>query len=514
MFKKQFELLERAVNRISEQLKTADNEQKIYLAEELFELQKTCDSYLEKWIEFEDHVSELVERYRLDQIAQHANQLGTQVKTSVNSAYENKGSQDDSSAMFGYKTLASRTIANQKPSVAIDLKPYELVSANLQVRNFQKGVGFFNLLMFPEAITEFQQVIAGNGQHFVLARLYLGISCLMQKRHEEARQQFKILEHMTRDANVLSIVYQSRACLDFEEGDFANALRFFQKAYELSPDQKDLDFNLGVCFARLGKYVQALQCFVKSYRTDPLDLDAGLLCAKLWRLLGYLEEAYLYVNELGKTFPDRTAILALQAELLLELGDLEFAEQSFQKLIEKDPLYGRGYSGLGWIRLLREDLMQAKGYFLKHLSLEPDNCEAKFHIAWVLAQQGELKKAEHLLVEILKAQPGDPYALIGLADVYGRIGEHPSARDLLHRVAKNKNPHLKRIALVHLGKLSLEQKRYDESLRYLNAALRFDNTSVETLFYKGLTYYLLGDQTSAEQYWQRCGGRLPDLLAQ
>jgi tetratricopeptide (TPR) repeat protein len=508
MFAKQFELLERAVCRIAAQLKSADADQKRYLAEELVALRNACDTFLEKWIDFEEQVSELMELYQLHEFEDVDPKS---VPTLASSKMEPFLPQ--AQPVSGSPAVSNRNVPQSKP-ITIDLKPNELLTSSLQLRNFQRGVGFFNLLMFPEAIAEFERVLEISGQPFVLARLYLGISCLMQNRFADAKQQFKLLEHMSDDPFILSTVYHARGILEFHEGDLEGAIRFFSKAQQLIPDLKDLDYNLGVCHAKTGKYVQALQSFMKCYKSDPQDWEAGLLTAKFWRLLGDPEEALVYVNELGRTFSSHPEILALRADLMLELNNLEHAEESYRKLVQENPKFGRGYSGLGWIALLRGDFGTARGYFLKHLSMEPESMEATFHYAWLLAHQGELEKAEQLLLFLLKKQPGDTHALIGLADVYVRIGQYPSARDLLHRVAKQQNPHIKRIALVHLGKLSLENKRYEESLRYFNAALRFDNRSAEALFYKGLTYYLMGDHTSAEALWHRCGECLPELLAQ
>ncbi|MGZ4032555.1 MAG: hypothetical protein ACXVDJ_08730 [Tumebacillaceae bacterium] len=66
MFEKPFELLNRAVDRIEVQLATADVEQKRILGEELMALRGACDKFVEKWLSFEERVTELSEEFHLD----------------------------------------------------------------------------------------------------------------------------------------------------------------------------------------------------------------------------------------------------------------------------------------------------------------------------------------------------------------------------------------------------------------------------------------------------------------
>ncbi|MGB8954610.1 MAG: hypothetical protein WCC10_04505, partial [Tumebacillaceae bacterium] len=66
MFEKPFQLLNRAVDRIEQQLEQADRDQRQILGEELIALRNACDKFVEQWLSFEERVSELSEEYNLE----------------------------------------------------------------------------------------------------------------------------------------------------------------------------------------------------------------------------------------------------------------------------------------------------------------------------------------------------------------------------------------------------------------------------------------------------------------
>ena len=60
-----------------------------------------------------------------------------------------------------------------------------------------------------------------------------------------------------------------------EDGQYDNALNFFEQAISL--DQKDPDlWNLkGIALRSLGRYDEAISCFNKSLSIDPRDKNAS-----------------------------------------------------------------------------------------------------------------------------------------------------------------------------------------------------------------------------------------------
>lgn len=56
-----------------------------------------------------------------------------------------------------------------------------------------------------------------------------------------------------------------------EEGNFEEALAFFEQALLKNPNDPDLLNSKGVALRSLGRYDEAIECFNKSLEIDPRD---------------------------------------------------------------------------------------------------------------------------------------------------------------------------------------------------------------------------------------------------
>ena len=56
-----------------------------------------------------------------------------------------------------------------------------------------------------------------------------------------------------------------------EDGNFEDALIFFEQALLLKPDDPDLWNQKGVALRSLGRYNEASECYDKSLKLDPRD---------------------------------------------------------------------------------------------------------------------------------------------------------------------------------------------------------------------------------------------------
>ena len=58
---------------------------------------------------------------------------------------------------------------------------------------------------------------------------------------------------------------------NLRNGNFENALSFFEQALLLKPDDPDLWNNKGIVLRSLGRYNEASDCYNKSLQLDPRD---------------------------------------------------------------------------------------------------------------------------------------------------------------------------------------------------------------------------------------------------
>ena len=58
---------------------------------------------------------------------------------------------------------------------------------------------------------------------------------------------------------------------NLEDGNFEDALSYFEQALLLKPDDPDLWNQKGVALRSLGRYNEASECYNKSLQLDPRD---------------------------------------------------------------------------------------------------------------------------------------------------------------------------------------------------------------------------------------------------
>ena len=68
----------------------------------------------------------------------------------------------------------------------------------------------------------------------------------------------------------LEILIQNGAT-NLNDGNFEDALSFFEQALLLKPDDPDLWNQKGVALRSLGRYNEASECYNKSLQLDPRD---------------------------------------------------------------------------------------------------------------------------------------------------------------------------------------------------------------------------------------------------
>jgi len=94
--------------------------------------------------------------------------------------------------------------------------------------------------------------------------------------------------------------YFRQGCDYFEQEKFSQAVKAFEKAIELDPDNATYYYNLGAVYSNLGKYKEALRHFEKAVELKP-EGQAGKLAKELiTEIKNYLQETEPQKSEESK----------------------------------------------------------------------------------------------------------------------------------------------------------------------------------------------------------------------
>ncbi|MGG1618725.1 tetratricopeptide repeat protein [Paenibacillus sp. NRS-1782] len=113
---------------------------------------------------------------------------------------------------------------------------------------FTRGQGYYQLLMYPEAICQFEQVL----QHFPnswQSRMYMGMAYFQLEDTAEAVSQFQKVLHLTEQSGLKAVIYNALGCLMAKQADVEEAQKCFALAHQFDPALLEPLHNMEACLS-------------------------------------------------------------------------------------------------------------------------------------------------------------------------------------------------------------------------------------------------------------------------
>ncbi|PWI57074.1 tetratricopeptide repeat protein [Sulfoacidibacillus thermotolerans] len=445
LFHKSFERLHRAVERIAQQLAQADSEQRGYLLQELEALRELAHPFLEMWLKLEDQLDALYEQYAPD----HHEKIDT------------------------------------TPMIAAEIGT--TLSSDQGYQLFRKGLGYFDLLMFPESIREFKEIVESDPD-MVIARLYLAISYLATGHYEEAQSHLNIVQKSAKDKLLQAAVHDARAQLWILKNQPAKAMQELSAVLAINPNYSDAQFNYAVCSYLLGDYKQAQASAQKALVTEPKDGD-------LWRIYGAAQFAQGNLLQALKAYqnastwlPTNSYIATEMAIILLHLGRLKEADALLREIERRGHHFAHYYGAKGELALRLGHTQEAVAFFKKQACLTRTNLSLE-RLAWALYADKRFDEAAHYFERHVELFGYSLQATVGLARIASLRGQMAAARSYLRRIIRAKQDKVRALGLAELGRMYLEQGDIERAKRYLHCSLRIDRSQESTLVFLGIAMH-------------------------
>jgi tetratricopeptide (TPR) repeat protein len=299
-----------------------------------------------------------------------------------------------------------------------------------------------------------------------------GQKAMASGQYAEARQNFEQLAKL--EPNIAE-VHATLAAIYFKQREYERTIREVRTAQKLKPSLPRLDSLLGLAFAELDQFDEALPLVEKGFhqtadsevrrmcglqllraypalRRDSDAVETSLTLNKLYpndpevlyhtgRIYGIF--AYTVMTKLKDTAPGSIWTLQAQGELHEAQNDYEEAIVTFNHILELDPRRPGIHYRLGRVYLSRfrehqksEDREAAQREFMAELTTDPRNGNAKYELANIQTDLGNLAEATELYEEIVERFPDFEEALVGLGGVYLDGHKPAQALAVLERAIK------------------------------------------------------------------------------
>jgi tetratricopeptide (TPR) repeat protein len=213
------------------------------------------------------------------------------------------------------------------------------------------------------------------------------------------------------------------------QGKYEEALTYFQKAAETSPDDPDAWYGLGSCYVGLDQPDEAIAAYKRPIERDPENERAHFILAMYYKALGQFE---LVIPPLLEVIRIDPANLRAQFELGRAYGALErTGEQidTFQKILDHQPDHIPTMLDLGATLGKIGHFNEAMALFTQASSLEPDNELIHYNIGVTYSRMDKPEAAIRAYTHAIRANPRMAAAHYNLGVAYFKQGRRKRALD-------------------------------------------------------------------------------------
>jgi tetratricopeptide (TPR) repeat protein len=391
-------------------------------------------------------------------------------------------------AEYGYKLFPGSTI--------IQLKIAQLL---LDRGKLNESMSILNRL---------EQIEGSNYEVFILK----GTAFNMLGKTSEAQIQFDKAVSLTEE-NKNEVLYNIG--LTFEERqEYATAIEYFKKAFELDNKNIIILYDLAYCFEKANQLYDSIQYYEKYLDEDPFSDNAWFNLGTIYSRVGEIDkalEAFDYALTINENFGsalfnkgnilsniekydlalscyldfiklEENNVLALCyiGECYEKLKNYDQAEYFFQKAVSLDPNSADAWYGRGIVKMHIGSLEESQLYLTTALDINEDNTEYLYALGLVHLKKNELEVSSGIFRKVVDLDPTDYEAWLYYSEVAFIKGEIKRAIDIL-LVAYDlnfENPYIN----IRLASYNLLLGNNKKGLQFIEKALQAEPDIIDELF--------------------------------
>jgi predicted Zn-dependent protease len=259
------------------------------------------------------------------------------------------------------------------------------------------------------------------------------------------------------------------------------AAGLYRRAVDANPRSFEARVELGLLLARQNKLPDARLELEAATRLDPGEAGA-VAKARAWRALAEIDrtndaaKASEELLEALKLSPETPHDTLLAAELAAQAGQLDAAEQTYRRMLVKDPKSAAANAGLAHLLIARKQYAEAEALLRAALAQAPEDTALTAQLATVLAAEDKAE-ALPLFQKLHEAHPEDAAITRMLAAVLDDAGD-VAGSDKLYVSLLEASPDDAALLVAH-GQNLIRQMKNAEAYAAFNKATRLDESNAD-----------------------------------
>ncbi|MCZ6559974.1 MAG: PEP-CTERM system TPR-repeat protein PrsT [Gammaproteobacteria bacterium] len=263
--------------------------------------------------------------------------------------------------------------------------------------------------------------------------------------------------------NLRTLTAAGETMLDL--GKFREALGFYRRAVEISPQSGIAYYNLSRAQMALGARTDSRASLEKSIELDPNAMSAPMVLAVMEMRDGYPEKALEITDKLREKHPENPAVYAMEGDVLMALDRMDEASRAYRRayaIRPVSPVAIRAYqAGSQAGKTDSHDLLES------WLADNPDDGTVITILAQYHQAQGDTDLAKRGYQRAIEINENNFMAMNNLAWMYFEAGDNQA--ESLARKAVELAPESGPVVDT-LGWILLESGQFEEGTRRLEAA--------------------------------------------
>ncbi|MFN8001797.1 MAG: tetratricopeptide repeat protein [Acidobacteriota bacterium] len=272
----------------------------------------------------------------------------------------------------------------------------------------------------------------------------------------------------------------ARAVQLHQAGDLEGALREYQAFLALRPERVDARSNLGVVYARLGRFADAIEQYQRALSLDGgnqgIRFNLAVAFYKIARFVSAAKELTIVVAEQ----PDNKNARYLLSDCYLRTGEYTKVIESLAPFEAANP-NDRALAYMLGLAYLNEKQMEKGQRLLDRILRDGDSAEAHLMIGTTHLLIGENEQARKEFQRATELNPQLPTVFSFLGQTLVRLGNTDDAQIAFRReLANNPNDF---ISCLQMGILLKQEQKLDEARDFFQRALTVRPNEPNARFY-------------------------------
>jgi tetratricopeptide (TPR) repeat protein len=287
------------------------------------------------------------------------------------------------------------------------------------------------------------------------------------------------------------------ASLMNREEDVMAAMQLLERYIAQHGDNSAAYFNYAQFAQRVGQLSKAEDAIDRCLAMQPASVDAIGLRVMILQQQKREEEAFNYLAESARRFPEDTRLGIMYARMLVDAKRLEEAIVQYEQLLARVSPNTDILLTLGMINLQLNRLNEAEKYLVQVLQDGDAGNDARFYLGWLEEGRNNIDAA---IDHYSAVAGGDQYldARIRIVALLAEREQMGSARELLTMLRAQMPDQHKRLYQVE-GEILRGAGQHEEAMRVIGMALEAFPGDFELLYLRAMSAESLGRIDAVEE---------------